>query len=86
MDINDRNENKSPMEEKGVLIYVNGEPKRIPKFLEGEELPEGYFDPPDPYKPFKSERIKLGELVKYAKEQGKDGWDLTKEEVDRFRY
>ena len=33
---------EAAIEEKGVLIYVNGEPKRIPKFLEGEELPEGY--------------------------------------------
>ena len=80
------NDTSSTSCEKGVLIYVNGEPKRIPKFLEGEELPEGYFDPPDPYKPLKSVRINLRELVKYAKEQGKDGWDLTKEEVDRFRY
>lgn len=58
--------------------------KRIPKFLEGELIPKGYFEPVNPYVSAPSCNINLGKLVAYAKAQGKSQWDLTKEEVRMF--
>ena len=64
---------------------MNGmETKRIPKFLEGEPLPDGYFKPVNPYVSAPSCKINLGKLVAYAKEKGKTQWDLTKEEIKMF--
>ena len=57
----------------------------IPKFLEGEPLPQGYFDEPDPYSVHPSCKIDLHALGKYVKETGKkSGWDLSKEEIKMF--
>ena len=66
---------------------MNGlDAKRIPKFLEGETLPQGYFDPLDPYISHPTRKIRIGALVAYAKEKGKTQWNLTKEEVKMFEY
>ena len=58
--------------------------RRIPKFLEGEPLSAGYFEPPNPYIDAPTRKVDLGALVAYARKQGKDGWQLTKEEVRQF--
>ncbi len=64
---------------------MNGvENKSIPLFLQGEPLPAGYFDAPKPYEEAPTRRVKLGALVAYARENGKSGWELTKEDVQRF--
>ncbi len=64
---------------------MNGtETRRIPKFLEGEPLPAGYFEPVNPYVNAPSCKINFGKLVAYAKANGKTQWDLTKEEVQMF--
>lgn len=66
---------------------MNGtELRRIPKFLEGESLPEGYFQPVNPYVSIPTRKINIGKLVAYAKEQGKTQWELTKEEIKMFEY
>ena len=56
----------------------------IPKFLEGEFIPEDYFEPVDPYKPYTPGKTNIRKLAKYARENGKDGWTLTKEEIKMF--
>ena len=58
---------------------------RIPKFLEGEELPSGYFDSPDPYSNPPSSRYNVRAMVNWALKNGKKVTDLTKEEAERFR-
>jgi len=58
----------------------------LPKFLEGEEIPEGYFDAPDSYKSVKSLKIDIGKLADYARKSGKDGWSLTREEIEMFKH
>ena len=64
---------------------MNGvENKRVPLFLQGEQLPVGYFDPPNPYVDAPTKKVRLGALVAYARENGKSGWELTKEDVKRF--
>ena len=56
----------------------------LPKFLEGEALPRGYFELPNPYIEPPTRKINLGALVTYARNKGKKCWDLTKEEVRQF--
>lgn len=56
----------------------------LPKFLEGEALPRGYFELPNPYIEPPTRKINLGALVAYARNKGKKCWDLTKEEVQQF--
>ncbi len=64
---------------------MNGvENKSIPLFLQGEPLTAGYVDAPTPYEEAPTRRVKLGALVAYARENGKSGWELTKEDVQRF--
>ncbi len=58
--------------------------QKVPQFLEGEPLPKGYFDPPNPYSAAPTRRIDLSALVTYARKKGKNCWDLTKEEVSKF--
>ena len=60
------------------------EARRIPKFLEGEPLPKGYFEPVDPYISAPTCKINFGKLAAYAKEHGKTQWDLTKDEILMF--
>lgn len=45
--------------------------KRIPKFLEGEPLPAGYFEPVNPYISAPSRKIRIGDLASYMKKMGK---------------
>ncbi len=64
---------------------MNGtEKRRIPKFLEGEPLPAGYFEPVNPYVSAPTCKINFGKLAAYAKAHGKTQWELTKEEVRMF--
>ena len=56
----------------------------LPKFLEGEPLPQGYLDPPNPYVNPPTRKVNLGEMLKYARSKGKKCWDLTKEEIQMF--
>ena len=66
-------------------MIMNGvENKRVPLFLQGEQLPVGYFDPPNPYADAPTKKVRLGALVAYARENGKSGWELTKEDVKLF--
>ena len=58
----------------------------FPKFLEGEPLPPGYLEPPNPYVNPPTRKVDLGSLAKYARENGKRIVDLTKEEVAQFEF
>ncbi len=55
-----------------------------PKFLEGVELPNSYYETPDPYKSAPSCNVNLLELSRYARKNGKKLIELTKEEVQQF--
>ncbi len=57
---------------------------KIPKFLEGESLPVGYFDPPKPYANPPKAKYNFRAMVNYALKQGKNVTDLTKDEVKPF--
>jgi hypothetical protein len=57
---------------------------RIPKFMEGGELPPGYFDSPDPYSNPPSSRYNMRAMVNWALRNGKKVTDLTKVEAGRF--
>ena len=57
---------------------------RIPKFMEGEKLPIGYYDQPNPYKNPPKSPYNLRLLSRYAKKAGKKMVELTKEEVAQF--
>ena len=54
------------------------------KFLEGECLPAGYFDVPDPYTNPPVSEYNIRAMVSYAIEPGKKVTDPTKEEARRF--
>ena len=56
----------------------------LPRFLEGEPFPAGYFDPPNPYMSAPSCFVDLPALAKYARSVGKKLTELTKEEVSKF--
>lgn len=57
---------------------------RVPLFMEGEELPPGYFDSPDPCKNPPKSKYNMRAMVNYALKSGKNVTDLTKEEVKPF--
>lgn len=57
---------------------------KIPRFLEGEPLPAGYFDPPNPYIDPPVSKYNLRAMVNYALRIGKKVTELTKEEADQF--
>ena len=57
---------------------------RIPKFLEGETLPAGYYEAPDPYSNPPKSQYNIRAMVNYARKQGKQVTDLSKEEVEPF--
>ena len=54
------------------------------KFLECVELPDSYYETPDPYKSAPSCNVNLLELSRYARKNGKKLVELTKEEVQQF--
>lgn len=58
---------------------------KLPKFLEGEPLPKGYYSPPNPYDDAPKCNVNLLELSRYARRCGKPLVELTKEEVNKFR-
>ena len=64
--------------------YGRSDGFKLPRFLEGEELPEGYFDPPDPYREPPKCRYDLRAMTRYAREVGKKVVELTKEEANQF--
>ena len=55
-----------------------------PKFLEGENLPNSYYETPNPYKNAPSCNVNLLELSRYARKMGKKLLELTKQEVQQF--
>ena len=57
---------------------------RIPKFLEGETLPAGYFESPDPYANPPKSQYNIRAMVNYALKHGKQVTELTKEEARQF--
>lgn len=58
---------------------------KLPHFLEGKPLPEGYSDPPNPYRLPPTCPFHLRRLVAYAREKGVAVTDLTWEETEMFR-
>ena len=56
----------------------------MPKFLEGEPVPVGYYKTPDPYVNAPSCHIDLSAMARYARKVGKRIADLTKDEVGQF--
>lgn len=58
---------------------------KLPKLLEGEPLPKGYYSPPDPYDDTPMCNVSLFELSRYVRRCGKPLVELTKEEVNKFR-
>lgn len=57
---------------------------RLPKFLEGVELPESYFLPQDPYADAPSCNLDLGAFARYARGLGKLPMEVTKAEFEEF--
>ena len=57
---------------------------RLPRFLEGEPLPDGYYESPNPYESAPSCHIDLPALARYARTVGKKLTDLSKDEVKQF--
>ena len=57
----------------------------IPDFLKGIQLPDGYYDTPNPYKELPIHDVNLLELSRYAKAHDKKILDLTMDEVNLFR-
>ena len=57
---------------------------RIPQFMEGESLDEGYYDIPDPYADPPKSRYDLRAMVNYALVNGKQITELTREETEPF--
>ena len=57
---------------------------RIPRFLEGDALPAGYYDTPDPYADPQKAQYNFRAMVNYALQRGKSVIDLSKEEVQSF--
>ena len=67
------------------FIIMNGTSVvKIPKFMEGEALPEGYYDAPNPYANPPAALYNVRAMVNYALEHGKTVTDLTKEEAKQF--
>lgn len=65
---------------------MNGTEKiKVPKFMEGEPLPDDYFEPQNPYVLAPSCKVKIGAMAEYARLHGKRIWDLTKEEYKMFQ-
>ena len=63
---------------------VMSEELKLPKFLEGEVLPPGYYGTPDPYQDPPEWHVNLPELMRYAERKGVSVKELTKEEYKMF--
>ena len=57
---------------------------RIPKFMEGDTLPDEYNSAPDPYSEPPVLRYNLQAMVNYALKHGKKVTELTKDEAGLF--
>ena len=57
---------------------------KIPKFMEGDMLPDGYNSEPDPYSEPPVSEYNLRAMVNYALSHGKKVTELTREEAERF--
>lgn len=57
-----------------------------PKFLEDVILPQSYYEPIDPYKNPIETKVNLQGLSRYAEEKGKKITELTREEIEKFRF
>ena len=69
----------------GRCIVLNGhDKKKLPKFLEGESLPEGYYDPVSPYEKHPPCPYNLQELMKFSVTSGRKIEDMSKEELNQF--
>ena len=55
----------------------------FPKFYEGQELPKGYYDTPNPFECSKT-CINILELSRYAQQSGKSPISMTNEELAQF--
>ncbi len=55
----------------------------FPKFYEGQELPKGYYDTPNPFERPET-CIDILELSRYAQKSGKSPISMTKEEIAKF--
>ena len=55
-----------------------------PTFLIGKQLPQSYFEQPNPYENVPSCNVNLLQLSRYAKEQGKALSQLTENEIEKF--
>ena len=58
---------------------------RLPKFLEGEELPQSYYEPQNPYVNAPECPYNLRALGNYLRLTGKNAAEMTKEELNQFR-
>lgn len=57
---------------------------RIPRFMEGQPLPEGYNEALNPYKNPPNSKYNLRAMVNYALQAGKKVPELTVDEVEQF--
>ena len=57
---------------------------KLPKFMEGEPLPAGYYDAPNPYAEPPISKYNIRAMGNYAIASGKKISELTKEEASRF--
>ena len=57
---------------------------KIPKFMEGDTFPEGYYSEPNPYSEPPVSKYNFRAMVNYALLHGKKVTDLTKREAELF--
>lgn len=57
---------------------------KIPRFMEGQPLPQGYNEAPNPYKNPPISKYNLRAMVNYALQKGKKVPELTVEEAKQF--
>ena len=57
---------------------------RIPRFMEGQPLPEGYNEAPNPYRNPPKSKYNLRAMVNYALQTGKKVTELTDKEAEQF--
>lgn len=67
-----------------VCCFLENDIICVPGFYVGEQLPLGYFDPPDPYTNISSRKADLGGLANYMQATGKSFRELTKEDLKIF--